>query len=267
MRPARLLALALALAALCAGAPAGAQAVQMTGTVLEENSLHPIAGARVEVYDVGWSSRGVAVTDAFGRFSLRLRTQPGYRVRATRQGYRTNSTPVLWTDGHDFLQIELRLDRSSVLLAPIEIVARSRRQPSAVLESFRGRLRTGMGQYITRADIEKRQPPAVTDLLATVPGVRLESSSGTGLRRVVYLTRALTGPRDCPAQIFIDGFLLQRGNPFSNVDPGFTIDDVVSPDAIEGIEIYRGLSTVPAEFLTPLAHCGVVAIWTRRGNA
>lgn len=266
MRPPRLLAMALLLAALPAGVPAGAQVVQMVGTVLEENSSTPIAGARVEVYDLGWSSRGVAVTDAQGNFSLRLRAQPGYRVRATRQGYRTNNTPVLWTDGHDFMQIELRLDRSSVLLAPIAIVARSRRQPSAVLESFRSRLRTGMGHYITRADIERRHPPAVTDLLATVPGVRLESS-GTGLRRTVYLTRAIQGPRDCPAQIFIDGFLLQRGNPFTNVDPGFTIDDVVSPDAIEGIEIYRGLSTVPAEFLTPNAHCGVVAIWTRRGNA
>lgn len=266
MRAPRLPAMALLLAALAAGTPAGAQVVQVVGTVLEENSSTPIAGARVEVYDVGWRSRGVAVTGADGRFTLRLREQPGYRVRATRAGYRTNNTPVLWTDGHDFLQIELRLDRNSVLLAPIEIVARSRRQPSAVLASFRSRLRTGMGQYITRDDIEKRHPPAVTDLLATVPGVRLESS-GTGFRRTVYLTRAIAGPRDCPAQIFIDGFPLQRGNPFTNVDPGFAIDDVVSPDAIEGIEIYRGLSTVPAEFLTPNAHCGVVAIWTRRGNA
>lgn len=266
MRAQRLLALALFLAALAAGAPAGAQ-VRMVGRVIEENSSAPIVGARVEVYDVGWRSRGVAVTGPDGGFSLQLKLQPGYRVRATRVGYRTNSTPILWTDGHDFLQIELRLDRSAVLLAPIEIVARSRRQPSAVLENFRHRLTSGMGHYITRAEIERRRPPAVTDMLATVPGVRLESAGGVGLRRTVYLTRAQSGPRDCPAQIFIDGFPLNRGNPFNRMDTGFAIDDVVSPEAIEGIEIYRGLSTVPAEFLTPEAQCGVVAIWTRRGNA
>jgi hypothetical protein len=28
--------------------------------------------------------------------------------------------------------------------------------------------------------------------------------------------------------------------------------------------VYRGLSGVPAEFLTPEARCGVIALWTQR---
>lgn len=39
-----------------------------------------------------------------------------------------------------------------------------------------------------------------------------------------------------------------------------------APGLVEGIEIYRGLSTVPAQFLNSDAKCGVVAIWTRRGG-
>jgi hypothetical protein len=46
-----------------------------------------------------------------------------------------------------------------------------------------------------------------------------------------------------------------------------TIDDVVTPNVTEGIEVYRGVATVPPEILSPDAMCGVVAIWTRRGRS
>lgn len=236
--------------------------VRLAGTVVEENSGLAIPDARVEILDLDRRVRKVVYTDEAGRFATEVRELPGYRVRALRVGFQPNNTPILWTDGHSEIQIELRLDRNTVLLAPIEVVARSRRMPSPVFEGFRARQESGLGFYITRADIERRHPGTVTDLLAGVPGVRLESGGGNGLRRAVYMSRALSGPRDCPVQIFIDGFHWNRGRGF-----GLVIDDAVSPDAIEGIEVYRGLSSVPAEFLTPDSHCGVIAIWTKRGNA
>lgn len=245
-----------------AATPCDARAqVRLAGTVVEENSGLAIPDARVEILDLERRVRKVIYTDEAGRFSTEVRELPGYRVRALRVGFQPNNTPILWTDGHSAIQIELRLDRNNVLLAPIEVVARSRRMPSPVFEGFRARAASGMGTYITRADIERRHPGSVTDLLAGIPGVRLESG-GNGLRRTVTMTRAINGgPRDCPVQIFIDGFHWNRGGY------GFMIDDAVSPDAIEGIEVYRGLSSVPAEFLTPDANCGVIAIWTKRGNA
>jgi hypothetical protein len=42
------------------------------------------------------------------------------------------------------------------------------------------------------------------------------------------------------------------------------VDDLVSPLDVEAVEVFRGLSSVPPEFLTPEARCGVIAIWTRR---
>jgi hypothetical protein len=68
----------------------------------------------------------------------------------------------------------------------------------------------------------------------------------------------------CATQIFVDGFLVNRGGPGGVND--IRLDDVVSPGSVEGIEIYRGLSTVPAEFLNADAACGVIAVWTRRGG-
>jgi hypothetical protein len=256
-----LLSAALLLAVAATPCAALAQ-VRLAGTVVEENSGLAIPDARVEILDLERRVRKVVYTDETGRFSTEVRELPGYRVRALRVGFQPNNTPILWTDGHSVIQIELRLDRNNVLLAPMEVVARSRRMPSPVFESFRARQASGLGFYITRADIERRHPGSVSDLLAGIPGVRLESSSVNGMRRAVYMSRALSGPRDCPAQIFIDGFHWNRGSGY-----GLVIDDAVSPEAIEGIEVYRGLSSVPAEFLTPDSHCGVIAIWTKRGNA
>jgi hypothetical protein len=61
-------------------------------------------------------------------------------------------------------------------------------------------------------------------------------------------------------QIFLDGMLITRGSPGGEV----LIDDIVNPLDVEAIEVFRGLASVPPEFLTPDARCGVVAIWTRR---
>jgi outer membrane cobalamin receptor len=101
----------------------------------------------------------------------------------------------------------------------------------------------------------------VSDLLRTVPGVQLEAT-GAGTRPRVTFGRA--SGSDCATQIFVDGFLVNRGGPGGVND--IRLDDVVSPGAVEGIEIYRGLSTVPAEFLNADAGCGVIAVWTRRGG-
>jgi hypothetical protein len=89
-----------------------------------------------------------------------------------------------------------------------------------------------------------------------VPGVYLRST-GSGRRNVVAMGRS-AGVNECSgAQIYVDEFLINPGGAFA-------IDEVLLPPDVEGIEVYRGLSTVPAEFLSPLASCGVIVIWTRR---
>jgi hypothetical protein len=205
------------------------------------------------------------MTDEAGRFELTLSRLKAIAIYASRIGYADNQTPVLHFDDHDFFRVEIRLDPVAVLLAPLEVLARRKGERSPVLENFDRRVHMGSGYYITREDIEERDPTFVTDLLATVPGVRV-TGSGAGTRRTIEMARS--SGRDCPVQIFVDGMLVNRpiqpgfGAPVA----GYTIDDVALPNSVEGIEIYRGLSTVPAEFLTPDADCGVVAIWTRRGG-
>ena len=129
---------------------------------------------------------------------------------------------------------------------------------SPVLENMMERRLHGFGYQITRQDIEDRHPNSVTDMLAELPGVRTVSGGRMG-GRTIRMTRAVAGPGggDCPVQVWVDGLLASR-------DEDVIIDDLVSPLDIEAIEVFRGLSSIPPEFLNSMARCGVVAIWTRR---
>ncbi len=253
----------LALALLTA---TGASAqVRIVGRVIEAESERPIAGTEIVFRTPEGLYAGRTIADGDGRFGAVLRHIGGVRIRADHLGYRQNITPVLYFDNRLFYQVEIRLDPDAVLLAPLEVIARSGREPSHFLDAFRFRSQHGTGFYITREQIARQHPGLVTELLREVPGLEV-TSSGTGNRPIVQTARGAA--RGCPAQVYVDGLLVNRrvSTPDGSRTDVFRIDDVVSPDAVEGIEIYLGLSTIPPEFLSPEASCGVIAVWTRRGD-
>jgi hypothetical protein len=244
--------------------PAAGQ-IHIEGRVIDDLSEMPIPDARITLLARDGAVLRRTDSNEAGIFAFDVRNTSAVRIRAARLGYEANTTPVLYFADRDFIQVEVRLDPDAILLAPLEVIAWSERPEDAVLEGFRRRLETGLGTYITREEFEERKPALVTDLLREVPGLRV-AGTGSGTRPVVRVTRA--GNRECITQIFVDGFLVNRramsGEGYRPID--FRIDDAVSPSSIEGIEIYKGLGTVPAEFLNPDAVCGVIAIWTKRGG-
>jgi hypothetical protein len=58
----------------------------------------------------------------------------------------------------------------------------------------------------------------------------------------------------CDTQFFLDGAAMAA-------DPA--VLDNLSPQNIEGIEIYRGASETPSEFDFGRTSCGAIVIWTR----
>jgi vitamin B12 transporter len=148
----------------------------------------------------------------------------------------------------------------------VAVVARSSSNPSPVLDNFHARMRSGFGTYFTREDIQRLKPTYMSDLVTRVPGLWV-ATSGRGTERQIYSNRNAGGlGRDCPAQIFVDGRLMNPRLGGVGEVVGMSLDEAVHPNDVEGIEIYRGLATVPAEFLTPDARCAVIAVWTRRGG-
>jgi hypothetical protein len=237
--------------------------VQVQGTVLDHATNEPLEGVTVVARDAFGDVLARRTTGPSGEFAFEVRNRPGIRLRAGRIGYQEVDTPYLSFENRDLFVIELHLDTEAVPLAPLTVVARSASVRSPVLGGFDRRAEGGFGWYFTRTEIEEIGPMMVSDLLGRVPGVRLESGGRSGHRRTVTMARATVGPGGgpCPVQIFLDGRQITRGSVME-----VAVDDLVTPEAVEGIEVYRGLSTVPAEFLTPESRCGVVAIWTRRGG-
>jgi hypothetical protein len=236
--------------------------VRIVGRVIEDKSALPIGFADVTIRGPGGATLGRVETDELGNFEFTVRRGYGVRIHAARIGYRENTTPLLYFDNHRLLQVEVRLDPEAILLAPLEIVAWSEVIDNAMLEGYWRRVETGLGFYITREQVEARNPGFVSDLLRDVPGIQMSGGS-VGARPNVRMVRASS--RNCATQIFIDGFLVNPRDVAGSPED-FRIDDMVSPASVEGIEVYRGLSTVPPEFLNPDAACGVIAIWTRRGG-
>lgn len=261
MRPAVL----LLLFALPLLVPADAAAqVRIAGRVIADDSELPLSEVTVTARSTTGRFLRQVQTDEEGRFSFIVQRVGAVVIRANHDSYQASTAPTLYFEEHNAFDVEIRLNPKVVLLAPLEVVSRSI-DASPFLDNFRERVRRGLGVYITRAEIDRRRPMYVTDLLRDVPGVTLQGA-GSGTRPVVQMARA--AGRACPTRIFVDGLLL---NPTMMTSSGpradiFRIDDVVAPASVEGIEVYRGSSTVPPEFLTSDAQCGVIAIWTRRGG-
>lgn len=243
----------------CAAAPAASQEYRVRGQVVAEGSLQPLAGAQVILLGAWTGPIREAITDSLGIFEFALPGDGGYRFRASYVGYRQATSPIVWTDSYDFTQVEIRLDTEAVLLAPIEITARSGLHRSPVLDNVRQRLGTGFGRFITREEIQKTNATATSDLLRRFPGVQIASGGRGGSNGVVYMNAT------CPANIFLDGMRITRGDAIAG--GMISVDAIAVPQDIEVIEVFNGVATTPAEFHVPDANdCGVVAIWTRRGS-
>lgn len=259
---ARVAVLCLLPALVQAPAPASAQQpsidAAIQGRVVEEGTDQPISDAWVRLLDEKRRTLASARTDDDGRFSF-TRLNPGpLAFRVARIGYRETTTPYWRVSGGESLEVTIRLDATAVLLAPLEITALTRSR-SPMLAAFYNRLdrRIG-GTFFSREDIERRRPARVTDLLVDVPGLRLEGGSTIGTR-IATFDRTLpgTGGGVCPVQVYVDG-MQAKGE--------VSLNDLASPAGLEGLEVYKGLATVPPEFQSPEARCGVIALWTRRGG-
>lgn len=144
-----------------------------------------------------------------------------------------------------------------VPLPPLRVEA----APTAPRGKMRGfhrrRRRHPGGVFIDRRQIERRNPRRLSDLVHAVAGLAPGPRPGGVEPPALGNRRAspVPGRRPCRVRYFVDGAPYPPGT-------GFRID-LLAPDDVEAIEIYRGASGVPARFDRRRDRCGVVVIWTR----
>ncbi len=115
--------------------------------------------------------------------------------------------------------------------------------------NFERRRKTGAGQYVVRADIEKAGSNSLQDVVRTMRGVNLDCSMG-GSGCSIRMARA---PMRCSPEYIVDD------NVNNTFGPTVPVRD------IEALEVYTGPADVPGEYAGTNAGCGVIVIWTRVG--
>lgn len=264
-----------------AAVPAAGQG-WVSGRLRDTRDGEPVVRGSVVLLTAEGRIRREVETDSVGVFVFEGVTPGRFRLRASRVGYNTVQSGYLNLSHNDTVVVDMRVSVTEVVLDPVTVVARSAPRSSAMLRGFYERVDRGMGRYITRDAIERRNASYVTDLILTVPGVRSGGWQPGG--RQLYLSRSFkTGPEGCPMQFFVDNVHVNRSSSLlatsavlsaggdTTADAMISrggqpsIDEFVDPVSVEGIEVYPGLGSVPAEFSSPQARCGTVVIWTRRG--
>lgn len=249
----RILPTLLPLLALLLGAASPAVAQEISGWVVDDATGQPVPGVTVTLLNSNQDRVRRTQTDERGQFLFQVQTADGYRLRATRVGYRTANTDPITVAPKDTVVLELRLSTQSVVLAPLTVVSSS---ASVVrdhrMAGFEARRRSGWGRYMTPEQVEKLNPFYVTDLLQHMGSVRVD---GGGFRRSVTM-RGVMGR--CRPYVYVDGYR-------NRVAEEEGIDSAIPGSRILAIEVYTALTT-PAEFTSQqlAGSCGVIVIWTKR---
>lgn len=272
-------------AALCLAAAAGARGQTVRGRVVEADTRKPVAGARVVLRSPEDSSLA-AVTDTAGAFVARATVPGRYEVSVARLGYRAQQQGPFELLTGTVVELEVILPVVPLTLDPVTVTAEVN---SRFLQTvgFYDRKRSDFGHFITRDEIESKRASRPTDLLRVLPGVSLipDPRSPGRVRVQMRGTHPAQGGA-CAPRVFVDGLIAIRGDSrpprpgtasagdiedvFENDprNPEPSLDDIVTPEQIQAIEVYRSASQVPAEFggASVFTRCGVVVVWTRRGR-
>jgi len=233
-------------------------------------------------------------TDARGVFRLcGVPRETDVVVRAATEGV-TGDSVLVRVAANDALAT------ADLSLAPAVALPTMVTTEKVTIPAFERNRKLGIGHFLTRAELEKRENQRLADALSNLPGLgatrgrggrgyvlskhapphlapRASSSCGKSSNMCPLTNQGLnqqgvwcpsTNQRNegeicgCYAQIYIDGILVNPGKPTEPYD----INSIPTSE-IEGVEFYSGPATTPIEYArTGDTQCGVLVLWMRRGR-
>ena len=236
---------ALVIANILAVSALGAQAKRpgaITG-VVKDSLGNLLPNVEVTALKVAKSVR----TDSVGEFTLGALPNGPMDLSVRRLSYEP-VVLMVQIPADDTTEVEITLGTIAQRLTGVVVQAHP--EHLRELYAFETRRKQGVGHFITRSQIEDRNPMLLSDMMRMVPGVILLAADNgrTGMR----FSRVARS--NCPPQFYIDGVQVT----------GFSIDDM-PPHDVEGIELYAGAAGLPPEYnrLHSTSMCGSIIIWTR----
>jgi hypothetical protein len=136
----------------------------------------------------------------------------------------------------------------------LTVTARSQPPRSSTLdhEGFYDREKTGFGIYLTPYELSQKHAMHTAELFRGLAGVQVVPTGSQSYS--VIMSRGAS--QNCPPNYVVDGGSVMGGD----------LDNMVQPQDIEGIEIYRGPSEIPGRWMGMRSACGLIVIWTKRGE-
>lgn len=213
----------------------------------------PVVNAEISM--AGSSRPGTTDSAGVVRFpDARAGTQT-LEVRAI--GYLPERTPVVFAAERDTV-IEVRLTSLKRMMDTIQVVAK--RLYSADGRGFEQRKRRGFGEFYDEADIARKRPRDVLDLIG-MPRMS-EGSFVSSDRRGALGNSLFGGHAGCQPRLFIDGMQMHP-------DLVRDLDFLVAIQSVGGVEVYKNDLSTPAQFRSGNTNrgagpgCGAVVVWTR----
>ena len=217
---------------------------RVVGRVLNKYG-QPIAGARVELQNTGSATK----TRANGEFTLDSLPSGTQTLEVRQLGFSPTEVAVELSSASP-QNVTVKMADYVPVLSEMRVTAQRERGLSDV--GFADRKKTGMGYYLDADQIKTRQTTQFSDMLRTVPGIRVQPA-GNGTN-VVTSSRDPTG--GC-VTFYVDGA------PWQQMTPG-DLDTYVRPEEVAALEVYNG-ATTPAQFQQAgQSGCTTVVIWTER---
>lgn len=243
----------MALAFCLAAAPTAAQSFR--GQVVDDNTGAPLEGVHVVLLDHDEVVSAEVFTNEDGEFAMTAPRAGAWIVAADLIGHGSiGSAPIEVADG-ERLTLEIRMSVEAIPLEPVVVTSR-RTHFNPDIDDFYQRVergeRFGIGRFITREDVELRMSARPSDLLRTVPGVRVVPA-GRGSINVIQLARG------CTPAIYVDGMQI------NHTGANMALDELVTTSSIEGIEVYRGAAQSAGRYYDSRG-CGLILVWTQRGT-
>ena len=242
-----------ALSAWCTPGGAMAQTAALMGTVRDDSTGRPVAGAEVVIL----SSEQVGSAGADGRFMIAGLSAGVQRVLVRAVGYRPRAVTLRLHAG-DTLRAALTLTAAAVELAPIEVMGAPHGPRGIGREGFEERRRLGFGRFLDSTDLARMAVLRVSDALRRLGGIQFRRMEDG--RLVATSTRPGIGR--CVMQIVVDGIVLSMGGRLTR--DAESVDRLFDIHQIEAVEVYRSAAQTPPEYGGATAACGAILIWSKR---
>lgn len=246
------------LPALAFVAMAGSAAAQtISGRVMDDVSGNPLESVHVVILDDEGHNFGETFSNEAGGFRLVLPRSGDWVIAADLIGYGSVQSEPMEIGPDERVTVEIRMAVEAIPMEPVVVTGRVAHMNSDIQAFYdraeRGRL-SGLGRFVTREDIDRSAPLEPSDLLRTMPGIRVtRRATAWGSGSSIQMSSG------CVPAIFVDGTQINR---FRASDD---LDDFVAAYSIEGIEVYRGAGQQVGRFHDDRG-CGLILVWTRRGT-